>query len=103
MDKKKKDALTGLAIGLICLIVLWWFRFDRMEFVDGYMFFYSPIGDFIYGITKSMMSDVISAERNRARNFWFITQFLYVGAVWYYRACIGHWFYKIIGLVYKKI
>jgi len=99
----KNERIIGLVIGLIGLIILWWFRFDRWEFADTYKALFTPMGAFIYGITKSMMSDVITAERNRAENFWYITQLIYIGAVWYYRACIGHWVIKIIRIFYKKI
>ena len=103
MDKNKKERITGLILGLIGLIILWWFRFDRWEFVNTYKALFTPMGEFIHSITKSMMSDVISAEQNRAENFWYITQLIYIGAVWYYRACIGHWAIKTIRVFYKKI
>jgi len=103
MEKNKRDRITGLILGLIGLIILWWFRFDRWEFVNTYKTLQTPMGEFIYSITRGMMSDVISAERNRAENFWYITQLIYIGAVWYYRACIGYWAIKTIRVFYKKI
>ena len=103
MDKNKKERILGLILGLIGLIALWWFRFDRWELVDTYKALRSPIGGIIKDITQSMMSASISAEQNRAENFWYITQLIYIGAVWYYRACIGHWAIKTIRVFYKKI
>ena len=103
MDKNKKERITGLILGLIGLIILWWFRFDRWEFVNTYQTLKTPIGEFIYSITSGMMSDVISAEKNRAENFWYITQLIYIGAVWYYRACIGYWAIKTANFFYKKL
>ena len=61
------------------------------------------MGKFIYNITRGMMSDVISAERNMAEKFWYVTQLIYFSAVWYYRACVGHWVIKTIRVFYKKI
>jgi hypothetical protein len=100
---KKRERIIGLVVGLIGLITLWWFRFDRWEFVDAYKALNTPMGKFIYNITSSMMSDLWSEERNRAEIFWYITQLIYIGAVWYYRACIGHWVIKSIRVFYKKI
>ena len=103
MDQKKKQSITGLIVGFILLIFLWWFRFDRWEFVNIYRPLFSPMGELIFGITKNIMTDVFSAERNRAENFWYITQLIYIGAVWYCRSCVGFWFLKIIKSGYKKI
>ena len=103
MDKNKKERIIGLILGLIGLIALWWFRFDRWELVDYGDALTSPIGGLIKDITRSMMSASISAEYHRAKNFWCLTQLIYIGAVWYYRACIGYWAIKSIRVFYKKI
>ena len=100
---KKNERIIGLVVGLIGLIILWWFRFDKWEFVDTYRALSTPMGDLLLGITRKMMSAVMSAESNRAKSFWYITQVIYIGAVWYYRACIGYWAIKSVKVFYKKI
>ena len=100
---KKNERIIGLVVGLIGLIILWWFRFDRWEFVDTYSALSTTVGDLLHEITRIMMSDVMSAESDRAEFFWYITQVIYIGAVWYYRACIGHWAIKSVKVFYKKL
>ena len=100
---KKNERIIGLVVGFIGLIILWWFRFDRWELVNTYKVLFTPMGELLHGITKNMMSDVISAESNRAKSFWYITQVVYIGAVWYYRACIGHWAIKSVKVFYEKL
>ena len=100
---KKNERIIGLVVGFIGLIILWWFRFDKWEFVDTYKALFTPMGEVLHSITKNMMSDVISAESNRAEFFWYITQVIYIGAVWYYRACISHWAIKSVRAFYKKL
>jgi hypothetical protein len=101
MDNKK-ERITGLILGLIGLIILWWFRFDRWEFVTPFNSLYTPIGAILYGITKNIMTNQW-LDSVRAVQIWYITQLIYIGAVWYYRACIGHWAIKTIRVFYKKI
>mgnify|MGYP001497175926 CR=1 FL=1 len=107
MDKNKKERITGLVIGLIGLIILWWLKFDELK-----CYTYTsrpelctPMGEFLYDIfsTKGARQPKISAERNLAEFFYYLTQLIYIGAVWHYRACIGHWAIKSVKVFYKKL
>ena len=102
MDKSKKERIIGLVVGFIGLIILWWFSFGLMEFVTPFDSLYTPIGQIIYDITKGVIINTTLAS-NRAVQFWYITQLIYIGAIWYYRACIGHWAIKSVRVFYKKI
>ena len=106
MDKKKKEAITGLLVGFVGLIFLFYFNFGhfgRWEFVTGYTRV-SLLGNLIYDILKSANNGIVnSGVRSTIEFIFWLIQISYIGAVWYYRNCIGYWFYKIIRMVYKKI
>ena len=102
MDKNKKERIIGLAVSFIGLIILWWFRFDLWEFVTPFNSLNTPIGEIIYGITQDIMTNKW-LDSVRAVQFWYITQIIYIGVVWYYRACIGYWVIKSVNVFYKKL
>lgn len=102
MDKNKRDRIIGLAVGFIGLIILWWFRFDLWELVTPFNSLYTPIGAILYGITQNIVTNEW-LDTVRAVQFWYITQLIYIGAVWYYRACIGYWAIKTVKVFYKKL
>ena len=102
MDQKKKNSITGLVIGFVGLVFLFHFNFELrfgLQFAD-----YSTVGYVTYDIVKFFNDGIMrEAQRNLADYLFWFTYMIYILFVWFYRSCIGYWFYKIIRLVYKKI
>lgn len=104
MDNRKKNAITGIILGLIGFILLFYFNFERWEFSSSWRYRGSLMGGVIFEIIKTMRGGWIdSSTRSISENTWWIFQPIFILLAWYYRACIGHWFYKIIEKFYKKI
>ena len=101
-DKIKSNRIIGLVIGLIGLVILFYFRFDyRFGFTS--MQLRTPMGELIYEIIKDMTNDTAQVESDRAIKLWGIFQIFYLALVWFYRGRIGQWIIKTIKLIYKKI
>ncbi|MDC1134637.1 hypothetical protein OAS68_00235 [Candidatus Pelagibacter sp.] len=104
MDQKKKEAITGLVVGLLSFYFLFYFNFDDFTFDLPRNYRQTIIGDLSMTIIKNLRGGWIdSSTRQISENLWWVSQLVFVLFIWYYRACIGHWFFKIIRMVYKKI
>ena len=99
-DNIKRDRILGLVVGLIGLVVLFYFDFDNCEFTSWEL--RTPMGEFLTGIARTMVRSS-STALDIAHNAWAIFQLIYIALVWFYRGRIGHWIIKIVKLVYKKI
>ena len=104
MDQKKKEAITGLLVGFVGLIFIFYFNFGKFEFCNFPKC--SLIGDIIYDAFKNANNGTrdlsISTSTATKRALWII-QVFYILFFIQYRSCIGYWFYKLIRMVYKKI
>jgi len=101
MDQKKKDAIIGLLVGFVGLVVLFLYDYKHsFEYSPGVEFDYMESVVFQIG-TSFSSSNLIYKQWDSANKFYFISLPVYLGLVWYYRACIGYWLFKIIKLVYK--
>jgi len=106
MDNRKKNAITGIIVGLIGFILLFYFNFGnygRWEFLPGY-YPISFFGEITYKIIQNLNNGFMAKAQSDLWEYigWSL-QLISLGLVWYYRVCIGHWFYKIINKFYKKI
>jgi len=88
MDQKRIERIIGLLFGIAGYFILFWFKFEDFEFDFSYIR-YSIIGSLGYMIGES---DTMSW-------FWIIMHLIYFPLIWYYRACVGFWFFKMV----KKI
>lgn len=104
MDQKKKDAITGLVIGVISFYFLFYFNMEDFKFEIPY-----HTRQTIWGKISMIVVQIIKSDsewhrqRDISENIWWLSQLGYVLFVWYYRSCIGFWFYKTIKTFYKKI
>lgn len=99
-NMNKNERIIGLVIGLIGMIFLFHFSFSYGGFYTEGSIVAHIINDIIYFLSNDTMG---STQRYYAFYlFWFI-HFGYILFFWFYRACIGHWTFKIIRLFYTKI
>ena len=102
MDQKKKNSITGLIVGFVGLVVLFHLNFENGFYLNGEDA--SITAHISYDIIKFLNDGIVGyEERNIADYLYWFTYVIYILFVWFYRSCIGYWFYKIIRLVYKKI
>ena len=102
MDQKKKEAITGLLVGFVGLIFIFYFNFSKFEFCNFPKC--SLIVDLTYDAFKNANNGIGDMSvRTATKNAFWVIQVLYILFFIQYRACIGYWFYKIIRMVYKKI
>ena len=98
MDNKK-ERITGLVVGLIGFLLLFFFSYVHFDFEDG-----------IYGSFIGQISVEIGQMTTNCRTcdklvtwIWSGLALIYLFLVWRYRACIGHWAIKSVRVFYKKI
>ena len=102
MNNRKRNAITGITLGLVGFSILFCFGFEYFRFE--YIF------DSIFGIISIEIARIIEGDKHSdllledtAIWFWYIFGVTYLILIWFYRTCIGYWFYKIINMFYKKI
>jgi hypothetical protein len=97
--ENKKERITGLIVGLIGFVLLFFLSWDLLDFEDG--IYYSFIGQISVEIGQ------MTINCRTCDNFvpwaWSGFAIIYFLLVWKYRACVGHWVIKTIRMFYKKI
>ena len=102
MDKNKRDRITGLVIGLIGFILLFFFSYVYFSFEDGK--YYSFIGQISVEISRMTTNcTYVDTCEKRAIWIWSGLAIIYLFLVWRYRACVGYWAFKSVKVFYKKL
>ena len=98
MDENKKQRIIGLVVGFIGLILLFFLSYEFFVF-EG--MFYSVIGQISIEIAQ-MTTRCYNCD-DEAIWFWVGFGIIYFFLIWKYRACVGHWVFKIFKVFYKKL
>ena len=99
MDKNKKERITGLVVGLIGFILLFFLSYVHFDFEDG--IYYSFIGQISLEISQ-LTTNCRTCDK-LINWIWSGLALIYLSLVWRYRACIGYWAIKSVQVFYRKL